>query len=46
MSVENTPKLTNEIIAHPAIKKIAVSIFGVSLFLMIPHASHLQVHRI
>jgi len=45
MSVEDTPKLTTEIIAHPSIKKIAVGIF-VFVFLMIPHMSHLQVHRI
>jgi hypothetical protein len=28
MSVESTPTLTTEIIAHPAVKKVAVGISG------------------
>jgi acyl-CoA reductase-like NAD-dependent aldehyde dehydrogenase len=47
MSMESTPTLTPEIIAHPAVRKIAVRIFGSSLDdLADLDMNYRQVHRI
>jgi hypothetical protein len=45
MSEDSIPTLTSEIIAHPAVKKIAVNILGL-FSMMISDMGRRSVHRI